>query len=221
MISHHHKTIFVHVPKCAGQSIEQAFLHHLGLSWENRAPLLLQRNRNPGVGPPRLAHLTVGEYLHYHYASTELFQRYYTFTVLRDPVSRVLSFYNYLRVRNRVGTRISLDRFVQEWLPRQMKTLSAPETSHEGKGWFIRPQADYLSADETGPKLDDVFRLEDLARGFDTLKERAGLASALPHVNKSRKHAGQGDLSAENLKVINELYAADFALLERHPVTPG
>ena len=44
MISHKHKTIFVHIPKTGGQSVESVFIEDEGLTWDTRAPLLLRRN---------------------------------------------------------------------------------------------------------------------------------------------------------------------------------
>jgi hypothetical protein len=32
MISHPHRTLFVHIPKCGGQSVEHAFLNALSLT---------------------------------------------------------------------------------------------------------------------------------------------------------------------------------------------
>lgn len=65
MISHEHKTVFIHVPKVAGQSVELAFLRQLGMTWEERAPLVLRHNPDPAKGPERLAHLLAREYRHH------------------------------------------------------------------------------------------------------------------------------------------------------------
>ena len=69
MISHQHETILIHIPKCAGTSIERVFLDDLNVTWQNRGPLLLRKNENHEVGPPRLAHLTCNEYTKFHYIS--------------------------------------------------------------------------------------------------------------------------------------------------------
>ena len=63
MISIKHKIIFIHIPKCAGQSIENIFLRDLGLSWKERYPLLLRPRKPNEKGPERLAHLYAEEYL--------------------------------------------------------------------------------------------------------------------------------------------------------------
>jgi hypothetical protein len=74
MISHQHETIFIHIPKCAGTSIERVFLEDINVTWRNRGPLLLRTNENHEVGPPRLAHLTCGEYTKFHYISKNYFE---------------------------------------------------------------------------------------------------------------------------------------------------
>ena len=57
MISIKHKTIFIHIPKCAGQSIEYLFLKDLGINWDQRINLLLRSKKFNERGPERLAHL--------------------------------------------------------------------------------------------------------------------------------------------------------------------
>ena len=39
MISFPHKTIFIHIPKCAGQSVEETFLNDIGLDWRKHRHL--------------------------------------------------------------------------------------------------------------------------------------------------------------------------------------
>ena len=67
MISHKHKTVFVHIPKVAGQSVEQMYLADLGLNWSERAVLLLRPKLNTEKGPERLAHLTAAQYTQFGY----------------------------------------------------------------------------------------------------------------------------------------------------------
>ena len=67
MISIKHKIIFIHIPKCAGISIENIFLRDLGLSWKERHPLLLRPRKVNEKGPERLAHLYAEEYFKFGY----------------------------------------------------------------------------------------------------------------------------------------------------------
>lgn len=179
MISHHDRCVFVHVPKCAGQSIEQFFLRRIGLDWERRAPLLLRPNDVPALGPPRLAHLRATEYVGLRWMTQEQFDAYFKFTVVRDPWDRTASFYRFLGF----DRRCSFSRFVQRHLAKQM----------ERKAWFLRPQVDYLYDDQGRLLVDFVGRFERLADDFTEACARMGIAdAALPHVNDSKKHSASG-----------------------------
>jgi hypothetical protein len=130
MISHHHKAIFIHIPKTAGQSIERVFLELIGLNWKRRAPLLLRANDEPSLGPPRLAHLRAHEYVEYCYLPQELFDEYFIFSFVRNPWDRVISFYRYLG-HSRTHT---LHDYVKEILWRERKD----------EWYFVAPQSKYI-----------------------------------------------------------------------------
>ena len=82
MISIKHKIIFIHIPKCAGQSIENIFLRDLGLSWKERYPLLLRPRKANEKGPERLAHLYAEEYFKFGYISKENMISFLNFQLL-------------------------------------------------------------------------------------------------------------------------------------------
>ena len=101
MISIHHKTIFVHIPKCAGQSIEAAFCADLGLDWDDHRHLLgcMQRPRSWDEALPNsLAHLTAHDYVEKAFCPPEMFEAYFKFAVVRDPVERLVSIWRYRKV---------------------------------------------------------------------------------------------------------------------------
>lgn len=217
MISHPHKTIFIHIPKCGGQSVEMCYLKDLGLSWKNRAPLLLLRNSNLEVGPPRLAHLTAEEYLKYYYSTEEMFDTYYSFSIMRNPVYRVVSIYNYLRPR-RFGFRIGFDNFLFKWLPAQLGFHGRPG-KHQGRymkfSWFVRPQADYILNTHGDIMVKDVFMLEHISRSFSYIKERSKVRSDLPHLNRSKDTQKRDSLDSEQIEFIKDMYKKDFHLIDR------
>ena len=222
MISHHHKTIFVHIPKCGGQSVEQMYLDDLGLTWETRGPLLLRRNEDPNIGPPRLGHLIASEYVGLGHISQNDFDAFYKFAVVRDPYKRVLSTYNYLmpkvassdiagrllgerRAKKYLGGKpVDLDRFIHEWLPAQLQP--SPQTQF----WFVRTQFDYVADAAGNVMVDDVIKLEEIGQKIDAVRERSGLTATLPHRNKSKNSASLQDFAPDHLKKIEELYAVDF-----------
>jgi hypothetical protein len=176
MISHKHKCIFIHIPKCGGQSVEDVFIRENGLTWETRSPLLLRRNHNLGIGPPWLAHLTYSEYLEYGYMSKELMDSYFKFTVVRNPFSRMESIYKY-RGYNHV---LNFSGFIRNVIERQMKE----------KGpfyYFIRPQFDYLADKDGEIAVNKIIHLEDFEKIKDLFLRLNISINDVPHVNKTAK----------------------------------
>ncbi len=174
MISHADKCVFVHVPKCAGQSVETFFLARLGLDWESRAPLLLLSNEIPKLGPPRLAHLRARDYVANRWMTPEQFRTYFKFAFVRNPWDRTASFYRFMGYHR----RCSFPRFVRRHLPRLLRG---------DKAWLLRPQAEYLLDAEGNLLVDFVGRFETLQQDFSRACAAMGIADArLPHVNSSR-----------------------------------
>ena len=151
MISHFHKCVFVHIPKCAGTSVEVMFLDQLDLSYSERGPLVLRPNEVKKNGPPRLAHLTARNMVRKHYISHALLKQYYSFAVVREPTDRLRSTWNYLGFKR----WMTLEAFIE--------FVVAPALNdREGLYWFIRPQYDYVF-DVDGTRLvDDVFNLSEI-----------------------------------------------------------
>lgn len=176
MISHQRRCVFVHIPKCGGVSIEQVFVRDLGLSWENRAPLLLRPRVEGEDAPLRLAHLTAREYVEKRYLSRELFDEYLTFTVVRDPLKRTSSFYRYLGY----DQVMSFADFVDRHLPRVLARPGHP------MHWFLRPQSEFVTGEGGEVLVDTVLHLEDLDETFPAILDKLGMDPApLPHVNKT------------------------------------
>lgn len=180
MISHHHRCVFVHIPKTGGQSVERVFLELLGLDWSTRAPLLLQPNDHPALGPPKLAHLLASEYVALKYLPRELYESYFTFAFVRDPWARAVSFYKYLGFE----WECSFPDFVRSRLGGSL---------WRDKHWFIRPQIDFLVDPASGERIVDfVGRLERMQEDFDVVCEKLGLGRLeVPHTNSSRRGKGR------------------------------
>lgn len=175
MICHKYKCIFVHIPKTAGQSIEHVFLNLLGLSWEEREPLLLKFNYDKNLGPPRLAHLKAQEYLKYNYISQSMFDSYFKFSFVRNPWSRIVSFYNYRRYYQ----LFSFKHFVTKKLKNKIL---------ERDYWFIGPQYEFIMNHNGDIIVDYIGRFENLQNDFDVICNALGLKDVkLPHVNKARE----------------------------------
>ncbi len=173
MISHPHRCIFVHIPKCAGQSVEHLFLDALGHDWDSRAILSLGFNNDPALGPPRLAHLKASEYVDLGYVSQETFDDYFKFAIVRNPWARLVSMYKYLGLHLRRDFRdFVLSDLERKYLPKMR--------------WFAGPQTDFVVDEANNLLVDIIVRFEQLDEGFEPVARAVGLPNAsLPHVNPS------------------------------------
>ena len=168
--------LFVHIPKAAGQSIEQFFMDRLGLDWTiDRDAVLLGSNEDPTRGTEKLAHLSASEYVDCDYISQSDFDSLYKFSFVRNPFERIVSEYRY---RNYFHHR-SFRHFVLEQLPQK---------SWDDKYRHIMPQYDMLHDADGKLLVDFVGKFETLQTDFDQVCKQLGIDdSQLPHRNPSNK----------------------------------
>jgi Sulfotransferase family len=201
MLSHRLKTIFVHIPKTGGQSVEHMFLRAHGLTWATRGDLLLRPNENKALGPSRLAHLYAEEYYTLGHVDRETFDRYYRFAVVRDPYDRIVSEFNF---------REHDHKTVRDFY------ASVPTRPFADRWRHVVPQAAYL-VDRDGEMLvEDIIRFEtlgeDIAKVFARVPELDG---TLDHINSSKKkRLRRADLDPADIAFITETFADDFRLLD-------
>ena len=176
MLSHEYRCVFVHIPKTAGQSIEQFFLNLHKLTWSqtDRDRLLMRKNQDPAKGPSRLAHMTAEEYYQCGHISEQTFNNYFSFAFVRNPWARLVSEY----LHKKIDKEMSLKEFVLEGLPH-------PDPLCD-KHRHIIPQSDFIFDDRGNQIVDFVGRFENLQRDFDHVCRQLGLEdSTLPHRNSS------------------------------------
>ena len=202
MISHFHKAVFVHVPKTGGQSIELAFMRDRGLNWKGRTPFLIRPNRDPRIGPERLAHLFGREYLELGHLTQSDFDTYYKFAFVREPVERLKSSYRFNAPK--LDKRLTLRGYLEFGRARpEMQDLHRHTAS----------QCAFLLSEAGELLVDEVFRFEDFARGARRALARSGVASApIPHKNApNTPHDDEMmQVDGETLAWIAETYRDDF-----------
>lgn len=203
MISLSHRTVFVHIRKTGGQSIEKAFLSDLGLSWEHRFLLFVVTQPLKSRPTPRVrfpVHLTVQEYLEHDYLPRELWDSFYRFATVRNPYGRIESFYFFWKMQK----SMTFEEFV----------IKASEGTAFERG-AILSQSEYLVDGAGQLGVQDVIRLEQIGPLWPRVRSASGLSVDLPHRNRSaRKPVTWTDRMREAMVT---RFADDFALFGYSP----
>jgi ribosomal protein L35AE/L33A len=196
MISQKFKTIFVHIPKTGGQSVEMAYLREHGLDWAGREPLLLRRNDDPEKGPLLLAHLFARQYVEFGYSTPEEFSTFFKFAVVRHPFDRFVSYINYRRKKHANAPRKVLKSIKRKEWPRH----------------FMAPQVEYVTDKDGKVIVDEIIKLENMQAGIEPIFQRTlGKIVPLQHENKSTdKRLTRQDLKPKLRRKLYKFYRADF-----------
>ena len=221
MISHDYRCIFIHIPKCAGTSIEDALGHldnHPGRGGQDHRSIRL-------IEPIHLSHFrhiifkkdNFSEFIqkikynkreqmnpkNKFTVNARQFNSYFKFTVVRNPWSRIYSWYsNVMRdeihKRNyRISEEISLKEFLQ---------------LHIGKG-MIRPQTYWIKSFNGSIPLDYIGRFENLHDDFAEICKRMGIKPILlPHRIQGTGGDYRESYDQESIKLVADVYKEEIEL---------
>ena len=185
------QAIFLHIPKCAGQSIETA----LGVKHDHRHHKL---NDLPN------------DWLNY-----------FRFTFIRHPVSRFISACKYnlhlaIKTKNQLEASAASDlsptkRYRLHLVRNRPSFSTIIDDLSEGKlskmltfqpqgRWLLRGQPQFIG------------RVEQLDRDFAHLCRLLGSKSRLVHTNRSKHDPSLGQLSERDLTKVIDYYDMDFSM---------
>jgi len=192
MISHDFKTIFFHVPKTAGTSIETSF-GFVKKAKSGHTKLYAEYGLNGEK------HFTAEDYkLKY----PKEFEEYYKWTIVRNPWERELSFY-LMQIK---GAKYRHMSFL-EWLE------AVPVREH-GQG-VQKDQVDYFMIDGE-IVVDDIYRFENLQISWRTVLNKINKEPIKLNWARNSKISRQSKLNYFNQKSIDliaELRQRDIELL--------
>lgn len=181
------KFIFIHVPKVAGTAVRHV------------------------IGEPPLGRQHLPWWV-YQQASPSLFDRFYKFSFVRDPVDRVFSGYKYLKL----GGNQHGDREVSKYLERYEKFGDFVEGEIiEGSMVYhpiFRPQSWYLCDWNGEVKVDFLGRFESISVDFEQVARRIKLKghNGLPVLNKTKNVAE--NISNDVKEMIAQAYKDDYKI---------
>ena len=216
MIDLKNKIVFVHVPKCAGTSIEHYFMQIRGLDHRNRAALGIFKNRKSADLERGNQHCSLSMIEDLWFGG-EIPADFCIFTVVHDHCRRSCSEYSNRRLPPPdwfpFSMHLPLDLLI--YLARHPVAKLKDLDSH------MRPQWTYLEG-----KAKDrlrVLRFEHLGEDFAALVRDWDLPDmTLPRLNQSGNARRQTTAAqqARGNAFAREFYAEDFVRLGHHPRLP-
>ena len=205
MISHKHKFIFIHIPKCGGTSVEQTLLKNEGIPEERILKWDLTHEEQQKFR------------LWYKYDNVDVQHRkidqfkdvreksYFTFTFVRNPWGRFLSEYFYIKKSNGCGC----DDFDKKF----------PTFKHFVKNNGIKccnyahdfPQIDFVLNANQNKLTNFVGRCEDMQYDFDYVCGKIGIPKIkLPHRNPTKHKHYTEYYDEETKQIVAKKYAKDI-----------
>lgn len=218
MISHQKQFVFVHIPKCAGTSIESTLMPFTEGAIDS-CKVLIRRNRNPLRGPPWLQHLTAEEYTRIGYITEKDWNSYYTFAIVRNPFARLVSEYN------AKGKSRKMKLLRMKWNFRNFVLHSLPSWYEDNylRGYdnyrHIIPQVRFVRSRNGTTMVNDIFKLEDMPGAFGKILEKLNLESVpIIHSNTSnyRDPDNGSRLLSEKLPYRDYYDSSTKAFVEKH-----
>lgn len=181
MISHEHKLIFIHIPKCAGSSIKNHIFGDIRMDWKTPNYELLY-----GWCPKRkihLQHATAKQLLEMDLIKEEIWNEYFKFTIVRNPWDRAYSDYLWImQDRNIKGSFRQYITKTGDFEP----YLTNSETM-DFRGDHLIPQTDFFS--QKGKlKMDFVGSFENLAKDMTIVNQKSHLANPFDSHEKNNKN---------------------------------
>ncbi|MBO1256853.1 sulfotransferase family 2 domain-containing protein [Alteromonas sp. 5E99-2] len=184
------KAIFVHIPKCAGISVNKALFGNLAGG-----------------------HTTLEQYLTVY--EPKAIQNYFKFTIVRNPWDRVVSAYFFLQqggmnkwdkefYEKELAQYESFDDFVKNW-------LSNPKNLY--KHHHFKPQTHYILDKYNKVKIDFIGYLERIDEDFKFLCDKLNVDAELPVNNRSKRKDYCAYYNEETQAVVAKMYQKDIEYL--------
>ncbi len=215
MISHKFKCIFIHIPKCAGTSVEKK-LGHLDVyegyymqdhrTVKNLQPLpygqilrkdIFQEFIDRGLRRLKKQHNPMNRLV----VSKRQYEEYFKFTTVRNPFARIFSYYTAVSVDKKAQLSDETASF-EDWLFRNI--------DHDN----LRPQTDYLEDFDGNINMDFIVKFENFDEDFKKVCDRLGVENNdMPHMGKNKyDRSYQECFNGRTRALIEERHAKDLAL---------
>jgi hypothetical protein len=218
-ISYNHKVIFIHIPKCAGTSVE-SILFNASNAFDSVTKELHFYTET--LTPTKLASLPLEKFpdeeyricasknkQHYTYReltkilSQGILDTYEKISIVRNPYDRLVSEYHFCEgsvkihkdFNDFVKTALNLEKYKRNWL-------------YDG---HLETQTSYLINENSNfNSIDKIFKFENLNECFEYLNLLTGIDQK-PHARRSNNRGSYEEYYTSELKeIVYNFYKEDF-----------
>jgi hypothetical protein len=211
-ISHPLRTIFVHIPKTAGTSVEAVLGMHGDKCDVGITPYFNQVRDEQRLYGGELQLLTASR-IKAKLRDQATFREYFKFTIVRNPWERLVSTCAWIDQKWARGQELEPAQF--DDLVRQLYELflaarrgSSPlPVSHH-----LQPQFEYVFDEKLQPMVDFVARYETLEQDWRRICARLNVDLALPMRMRSHHRPYREYYGDETRAMVGEVYARDAQL---------
>jgi hypothetical protein len=218
MISHKYKFIHIHIPKCAGTSIEKALGHfdeHEGRNgqdhrtirmieqpWLSKHSISTISNLKELFQRARHKMINKTNPKNHESVTPDQFKQYFKFSIVRNPYARIYSWYTNI-IRDEVQLRylgIPKDIEFQDYLKRFLKN-----------SYMIRPQVYWLKNFEGKINLDYIGKFEEIEVVFKEISRNLSIANIyFPHEKRSKKVDYKTCYDVGSIDLVTRYYKEDL-----------
>jgi len=194
---------FVHIPKTGGSAIvTSAFL--FGVKWGGSK--MYPFRESPQVFHSRIFAVEPN----WFHDPEQSFPGSKTFAVVRNPLSRIVSEYNFIRHNPDCKNESSE---LNKWVKTKLKLA---RLNYKLDDHHFAPQYMYIYDKEGKRKVDYVLKYENLDSEFKQLMKEFGLKVKLTKtkINSKKCNMKVSDLDKVSIQMIKDFYKDDFALFD-------
>jgi hypothetical protein len=202
------EVLFVWVPKAAGTSLYRWLNREIGMQFYNHIRLVERLDHSQIASAKRLTfgHMNPDSLVHLGYLTPEELDKSFSFAVVRNPYTRAVSLWRYLRHFREIPRDWSFDTFV---------TNIVREDPQIGPFNFISlsqasPMVRWVFQNEwAGPRM--IYHLEAIDELTFALHKAFSISSPLPSENVAvRERHPEVTASLDSLSKLQSYYADDF-----------
>ena len=204
-ISKKYSAIFIHIPKCAGTSVESALGMHADLDFIGVKPYLNQVANKETLFGAGLQHMSANE------VKAEIDDTFYKeafkFTIVRNPWERFISHVAWGAGKSGSPKWIEGEPLEKEEVSKAVARITARGSLDNN---HLRSQSSYIYDDEGRCLVDFVGRYEQLESDWQVICARLGAKVDLPARMKSVHMHYSNYFSDEEAEQVGQWYKQDI-----------